>query len=249
MTNENIYLWSRLAFKTRSYRKNYDLITTNENIITEYEGSISQLQIKERLLPILVGEFAFSIWNLKLGRMLEFDLEKLIKDYELEDSYVELGKLMRNNEFNIANYDRIIIVHNFVLRADYRKKGITEELIETMYRDHYGARTAMIVLTKPIQNNVVDNDYYKNNHKALEVFREINDEGEMEKTKTPAYEYYSLNELHDKEDVEFNEYKLFAVADRCGFTRLGESRLFLFNPDKTIVRMLMKMKKIKQLKY
>ena len=91
--------------------------------------------------------------------------------------------------------------------------------------------------------------YYKNNHKALEVFREINDEGEMEKTKTPAYEYYSLNELHDKEDVEFNEYKLFAIADRCGFTRLGESRLFLFNPDKTVVRMLMKMKKIKQLKY
>ena len=249
MTNENIILWNKLAFKTRSYRKNYDLITTNENIITEYEGSVSELRIKERLLPLLIGEYAFSVWNLKLGRMLEVDLRKLLKDYADEDTYIELQNVIANNKFSFDDYDKVVLIHNFVLRADYRKKEITEEFVETMYRDFYGDRVAMIVLTKPIQNNVVDNDYYLNHHRAMEVFKEINDEGDLEKTKTPAYLYYSLKDLHDKDDIEYNEYKLFAVADRCGFTRIAESRLFQFNPDKTVVRLLIKMKKIKQLKH
>ena len=248
MTTENIDLWSHLAFKTRSYRKNYDLVTKNENIITEYEGSISKLRIKERKLPILVGEFSFSVLNLKLGRMLEIDIEKLIKEYELEDTYKELLHVINNNDFKL-NYDKIVIINTLVIHPDYRKQGVTEEFIETMYRDYYSDKTAMIVLAKPIQNNLVDNDYFLNHHKHIEVFKEIRDNEEIEKTKIPAYEYYSLDKLHDKDDIEFNELKVFAVVDRCGFTRFGETHLFIYNPDKTVVRMLMKMKKIKQLKY
>jgi hypothetical protein len=53
----------------------------------------------------------------------------------------------------------------------------------------------------------------------------------------PAMKYYSLDELLKNEDTEINEYKLFAVANRCGFQRINESHLFLFSPEKIDGRM------------
>ena len=44
----------------------------------------------------------------------------------------------------------------------------------------------------------------------------------------------------NKRDVELNEYKLFSVASKCGFSRLDNSHLFQFSPDKIIERMLEK---------
>jgi hypothetical protein len=50
-----------------------------------------------------------------------------------------------------------------------------------------------------------------------------------------------LNSFHlEKQDTEKNEYKLFSVAAKCGFTRIGESYLFQYSPEKTIERMIEK---------
>ena len=46
-TNNNTLI-SNLSFKTKCYRKNYDLTIPDEHIITEYEGEISLLRINEK---------------------------------------------------------------------------------------------------------------------------------------------------------------------------------------------------------
>lgn len=246
MEYENIKLWSNLTFKTRSYRKNFDLVTENENIITEYEGSVSELRIGEGKRPFIIGEYGFSVWNIGLAKLLNIDLNEILKAYSIENAYSELKQAVDSEEITLHKYKKVVLIHSFIVRADYRKRGVTEEFIEAMYRDFYDDETTIIMLTKPLQYNQIDDDYYRN-HKFVTLLNNISDIDEAERI--PAYEYYSLNDLYVKNDIEYNELKLFAVADRCGFVRIDETHLFLFIPDKTVVRMLMKMKKIKQLKH
>lgn len=245
MEYEKMKLWSNLTFKTRCYRKNFDLVTENENIITEYEGSVSELRIAEAKRPFIVGEYGFSVWNINLAKLLNIDLNEILRAYSLENTYNELKQVVDSKEIDLWKYQKVVLIHSFIVRADYRKHGVTEEFVEAMYRDYYDDETLIIVLTKPFQYNPIDDDYYRN-HKFVKLLNKIGDVDDVERI--PAYEYYSLNDLYAKNDVEYNELKLFTVADRCGFTRIGESHLFMFNPDKTVVRMLIKMKKVKQLK-
>lgn len=238
---DSLLLWSKLTFKTRCYRKNFDLVTENENIITEYEGSVSELRLANRERPFIIGEFTFSIWNIELAKTLNINVYDILKAYALEDSYKELKQAVDNNEIDFYKHQKIIIIHSFIVRADYRKRGITEEFIEAMYRDFYNVQNAMIVLAKPFQYNSIDKDYYQN-HKFVKMLGVLDD---IERI--PAHEYYSLKDLYDKNDVEFNEYKLFAIADRCGFSRIGDSHLFLFSPKEIETRMVEKMKLAKQL--
>ena len=40
---------------------------------------------------------------------------------------------------------------------------------------------------------------------------------------TASYAYYSLDELKKTGDIEMSEYKLFALANKCGFNRIDDS--------------------------
>jgi hypothetical protein len=241
--NENISLLSNLTFKTVSYRKNFDMISDDDNIITECDGVVSELRIAQKKSPITIGEYGFSIWNIELGKSLGINLNKLLKAYTIEDSYIELYGAVKNKQIDITQYKRVVIIHNFILRADYRKKEITEEFVEMIYRDYYDKDVAIFALVKPFQNNPVDSDFYFK-HKSILVKGNIIDGGD---NKISAVEYYSLNDLCAKSDCEYNEYKLFSVASKCGFIRIDESHLFQFVPDKIIERMMLKTKKIKNL--
>ena len=240
----DIELWSNLTFKTRCYRKNFDLVTEDENIITEYEGSVSELNIFRKKPPFVIGEFGFSVWNIELGNLLGINLNKLIGSFSMEDTYNELMKTITSKEFDITKYKKIVLLHSFIIRADYRKHGITEEFIEFLYRDFYDKNIAIIALVKPFQYNVIDCDYYLN-HKLVQNMNIFGDFEKLEKI--PATEYYSLDKLYSKNDIESNEYRLFSVATRCGFSRISESHLFTFTPEKTIERMLKKMNEFKKL--
>jgi len=244
MDKRNIAIWSNLTFKTRCYRKNYDFITDNEHIITEYDGSISVLRIPEGKSPLIIGEYGFSVWNIELGKILGIDFDKLIKAHRIEDTYSELRFVLSNKLINIADYKKVVLIHSLMLRPDYRKHGISEEFVEMIYRDFYDKKNAILALVKPFQNNPVDADYYFSRKSVI-----INNEtANTEKPSSiPATEYYSLKELSEKDDREFNEYKLFSVATRCGFERIGESYLFWFTPDKTIERLMLKLEKSKEL--
>lgn len=235
MERQDWNLWNNITFKTQGFRKNFDIINANENLITEYDGSISELRLKNRKPPIPIGEFGFSVWNIGLGSRFAVNFNKLIKEHALEDTYSELMRVIKKKEINVNDYKKIVLVHTFILNKKYRKRGITEEFVEMLYRDFYAEDVAIIMLVKPFQNNLIDADFYFN--RKYVYFREkIEDVPQA----IPATEYYSLHELVEKDDVEINEYKLFAVAHRCGFQRINESYLFLFSPEKIEERMIEK---------
>jgi hypothetical protein len=237
MNTENWKLWDSVTFKTTSYRRNFDLINDNENIITEYEGNISEVRISEHKPPILIGEYLFSVWNLELGKMFNVDLNELFESHHFENIYDEFLFLMKNKLINIDKYRKIMFISNLILKPDYRKREISEEFIEFIYRDYYNEDTAIIALVKPIQNNVIDFDFYMN-HRNVEIFQSTRKKDGV--NVVSGKEYYSLNDLSKKDDGEMNEYKLFSLAVRLGFSRISDSHLFIYTPDATMKRMFMK---------
>lgn len=232
MKNEIIDIWSRLTFKTVSYKKNFDLIDTNEKFITEYSGTISEVRIAEYKPPIIAGEYGYSVWDIELAQKLELDLNKLITRYTMQNTYNELLSLTTNGKFNINSYSKIVLIHNLVIKPSYRKIGITEEFIESIFREFHGENVAIIALVKPIQYNVIDYDYYHNN--IVQVRHDIEKPNEYEKVK--AFNYYGLDAFETETDDETNMLKLYALASRCGFNRMDESNLFLLNGEKIIKR-------------
>ena len=231
-----------ITFKTQCYRRNFDLISTDENFITEYDGIISLMRPAEQMPPFIIGEYAFSVWDIKLGTQFGANFRYLLEEHDDEKTYFELIRLIKNKQIDILKYNKLILVHSLILRADYRKREVTEEFIEFLYRDFYCESNAIIVLVLPFQDNPIDSDYFFKS-KTIPVRANLavfNDAKEIS-----AVEYYSLNDLIKRKDIELNEYKLFSAATRCGFNRIGESHLFIYSPEKTIERMKGKQENIK----
>jgi hypothetical protein len=226
-------VWNNLTFKTQGYRKNFDLVNENDNIITEYNGTISELKIAENVPPKIIGEYGLSTINIDLGATLNVDFNKLLRAHRKENTYVELTELINQRKLRLETYCKVVLIHGLVVHPDFRKLGVTEEFMEMIYRDFYGDNVAIIALVKPVQDNVNDAEYYFKikNVRVYHQFMQIN---EIESV--PAMEYYRLNELMKKKDTETNEYKLFSVANRCGFTRISENHLFILNPDVVVER-------------
>jgi hypothetical protein len=238
MNRNNWNLWNNLTFKTLGYRKNFDIVSVNENIITLYDGMISETRLNKPKPPRPVGEYGFSVWNIALAKKLGVDLNTLIKAHDIENTYSEMYNVIKKNVIDIKNYKRIVFVHSFILNKNYRKRDVTQEFIEMLYRDFYCDDTAIIMLVKPFQDNTIDADYYFN-RKYVKVKESLDG---LNTHMVSAAEYYSLDELLEKNDTEINEYKLFALANKCGFNRINESYLFIFSPEKTLERLRKKMK-------
>ena len=237
MNIKNWNIWDNLTFKTIQFNKNFDIVNNNESFITEYCGTISEIRIGDYKPPIIVGEYTISLWNIELGKKFNADFNKLINEHHVEDIYNELLKITKNKDIDIINYNKIAFITTLVIHPDYRKHEITEEFIEFIYRNFYAENNAIIALVKPFQNNDIDKSFYFNN-KMVEIHHSIENYNEIEIV--PANTYYSLNELIEKKDTEVNEYKLFSVATKCGFSRINDSYLFIYSPEKTFERMLKK---------
>src|ERR1035437_8101617 len=144
------------------------------------------------------------------------------------------------SEIRIGDYKPPIIVGEYTIslwnielgkkfNADFNKL-INEHHIEDIYND-------LLKITKNKDINIIDKSFYFNN-KMVEIHHSIENYNEIEIV--PANTYYSLNELIEKKDTEVNEYKLFSVATKCGFSRINDSYLFIYSPEKTFERMLKK---------
>lgn len=234
----NWNIWELVTFKTNSYYKNFDFLIENENIITEYDGNISLIRIKEKKFPLPIGEYSFSIWNLELGKKIKANINKLIKTYGKDNVYVEIVDMIKKKTLKTKNYSKVIFIHSLILHPDYRKKEITEEFIEFLYRNYYDDDIGIIAFVLPVQNNMIDSEFYRDDKKIK--LRE-NIQSDNHKIVT-AYDYYQINKFLKKTDAEKNEYKLFSIASRCGFSRINESHLFLYSPEKTMERINEKQK-------
>lgn len=243
--NEQYKLWDDLTFKTTTYRKNFDVLIDGENIITEHIGTISKIQMFERKPPIILGDYGFTSLNIKIARDLKINVAELVEEFNPQLAYEQLETIMKYNSFNIYNYDKVIIIQNLVIGKEYRKMGVVEEFIEMLYREYYNEKTAIIALVLPFQYNPFDFEYY-NKYKTIPQKDEIGKD--IPSTEVLAMKHFSLDKLvEEKDDRETNEYKLFAVADRCGFTRIGDTYLFMYNPEKTQKRLMEKWSYIKKL--
>lgn len=243
MNKKSWDVWSNLTFKTQGYRKNFDLVTEDENIISEYIGNISMIRLSEHKPPITIGEYTFSVWDISLAKILSIDLNKLLDANKIVNAYVELIELIRKGKINVKDYDKIVLIHSLVICPEYRKMELTEEFIECIYRDYHFDNTAILAQVQPFQNNQTDYEYYMG-QKTVLVRNEYNAVNKFDVI--PAGQYYHLNDFIEKTDTEKNEYKLFAVAGRCGFQRINDSHLFLLNPEIILERI--KEKKKLQLK-
>ena len=227
MKIEEIEFWGNLSFKTTLYRKNVDFIYCDENIITPIDGVVNSLRIPERKRPILVGEYNLTIWNLKTGRENNVDFDKLLNTYNVENPYRDMLTAYYSHSIDFIDYDKLIIVEFFIVKPDYRKQGVTEEFFEMLYNDFYiNERTAIIGIFTPLQEEHPYFDYVcygdsinvKENTKDADVFLGGN-------------EYYNIKKYLRDDDYERRKYKLYSVASRCGLNRIGETDLFLFDPN------------------
>lgn len=242
----NWNIWESLTFKTSGYHKNFDLLIKNENIITEYSGTVSLIRLNKKLAPLPIGEYSFSVWNLDLAKKIKANINKLIKTYGQDNIYVEIVDMIKNKKLQTMNYQKIVFIHSFILHPDYRKKEITEEFIESMHKGYYDDKNndiGIIVFVKPVQDNKIDLEYYRDSRTVkLRETHVLSDYTEL-----PAYDYYKIDDLLKKNDTEINEYKLFSVASKCGFSRINDSHLFIYSPDKITVRMDEKQKIIESM--
>lgn len=236
-------LWKKLTFRTTSYRKNYDLEFLNDNFITEHEGVISEIRLAEKKPPFIIGEYSISIWNFELANIFNVNLFPIFAQYEYEMAYEEILRAIDQNLLNLKSVDKLIVLKNLIIHPDYRKKGVTDEFVEFLYRDYYlGGNNKMVVLVKPLQDNFVDFDYYTTKKPNFKI-RELSGEEFSYKNISPQ-KYFAINDLTKKEDSEYNEYKLFAVASRCGFRRIGETCVFEFTPNNIIEHIRLKREEV-----
>lgn len=234
----NIELWKTLNFKTLSYGNNYDLFDENDRFIREYSGDINKISIDGKHPPLVIGEYTFSIWNFDLANKLDVDLISLLHKLKYQDAYAEIINNLDN--INLDGLGQLIIIHSLVIHPKFRKMGITEEFVEYMYKDFYTLQNKIMALVMPLQLNKIDFDYYFK-QKTIKFREGIGIDHPYRIL--PASKYFGLREFLEKDDSELNDYKLFSIASRCGFKRIGESYLFKFSPEKIHERTLNKKKK------
>ena len=219
-----------MSFKTTSYKKNFDLVIKNDCFISEHVGIISEIRIDKNEMPIIAGEFSYSVIDIDLANRHGVNILNLVESHNQQHSFSQLEDVIKNGTFIHNDSKKIILLHTVVINQDYRGLGIMLELMETIYRDYSDAKHTIIALVKPIQDNHMDFQYHRY-HNIIKIRTDISDFDSV--ITMSGYDYYGLNKFEndDETDTELNEYKLFAVAAKCGFERIDDSYLFILDTN------------------
>lgn len=203
-----------ISFKTTIYNKNYDFLEENDNFISQHVGEISKLRIHESKAPIKIGEFELDVLNVGLANEFKCELNEIIEYHQDRETYRELNALIKNGKFSPTKFERIILLHTLFITPEYRKMGVTQEVIEHIFKNYYTQNSIIITLVKPFQYNRIEREIY-------EEQMEHNFEDE-----------YKLGEFLLRKDVELNYLKLYSLAANCGLVRIDENNLFYLPPVK-----------------
>ena len=226
MQHKNREVLNNIVFRTTSFDRNEPLIYNNDNILTEGSGTITHVDFSAREHSnILVGEFEYTIWNLNYSRELNVNAIPLIKEHVRigQEQYNQIQNLNENEILNFNMINKLIIIHSFILNKKYKKLSIPEEFTEFLYKKYFQKNNKILIYSKPIQDNPIDLDYYCNEKKIIN-----------NKKHYSGRSYFDLDNLINEKDSEMNKYKVYSVASRCGFKRLGESDIFELKP--TIIK-------------
>jgi len=220
-----------ITFKTTTYYRNYEYLSEKENIVTHYDGMLYKLRIIEKKPPLPLGEYEFTIWNIGIGKELGINVNELISNYGEDVVFTDFKNLIKNKNLNTLKYDNLVLISYFILNPDFRKIGLTQEFVKMIYKNFYNKKNAIIVYAKPIQHQLIDETDFFFKYKLVNIREHINPKYDTPKS-IPAIEYYAINQLKKKEDREMNEYKVFSVASKYGFKRIGETNFFILQPTK-----------------
>lgn len=229
LTSDN--LLKNITFKSTSFCRNYDFFDDADNTIIEIDGLINRVNIETKSKPTLIGEYSLSMWNLTLMRLFNHDIVNLLNHYDGYSTYEQFKGTNLIKESELNKFNKIIFIHTIVIHPKFRKMGVFSEFIESIYRTYYSEDTLIITLAKPFQNNEIDEDYYRLRRNVI-----------IDDTTVSAFNYYSLKEYYNKTDTELNEYKLFNIVGKCGFDRISNTNLFVFNIDKFLNKLKNKYK-------
>jgi hypothetical protein len=223
---ENINIHRLLSFKFTQYHRNFDFFDIGDSYVNYIDGSISFVSTDGKSYPKQIGEYNIIKFSLNVAREVNVNIKNIIQNND-DEIYDDLKKIIKTkNHINLENYDNLYFINNFILAENYRKKDISFEFFEKIYRMFYNERTLILMLVKPFQ--YIEDDYeYFLNEKTIT----IKPDGKNTKNiKIPAGEYYSLKNL-PFDDVEYSTFKLYAQAKNIGLNRIGNTGIFKFQPD------------------
>lgn len=232
MSYSNIKIHNGLTFRTFLFGKNYDVDLRGDNLISEYDGTISYKNYSNKKKSEIIGEFAVSVWNLELANKLGVNIiEEMLPTNEIIDTYREFEYALDNKVIDLSEIipNKLVFVHNLILKPEYRNKGITNEFVEFIYRNFYSEiETLVLFLVKPIQTNPMELFFFSENEKNGD-------------------DKYKIKKLLESDDLEMAEYKLFNLARKSGLKRIdNETHLFELVGDEVFERIKAKRNRIKE---
>jgi len=233
----NINLWRTLKFKYTAHSSNYDILTSSDNLITEYTGEIIKLRFIDNKPPLPIGDFSFSVWDFGLDRILNNNLIDVMNSgFGLKNHpYFSIYEFLKKGVLNIKTINKLIIIHSLILHPSFRGKDISQEFVEFIYKQFADNENNIILLNAtPIQYNEEDFEYY-NNFKSIEIKEDL----KLPATIIKAKEYYNFEKLSSGDD-EKDLYKVWGVASKCNFNHIENSNIFILNTNGVLNRMLHK---------
>lgn len=230
---KDMRLYNGLTFKTLLLGKNYDLDIRGDNLISEYDGTITYKDHSNKKKPEDIGEYGISVWNIGLANQLGVDIiGDTLPSNEIIDIYREFEYALDNKTIDLSELmpSKLVFVHNLILKPQYRNKGVVNEFVEFVYRNFYSDIENMVLfLVKPIQTNPLELFYFLENEKK-------------------GNNQYQIKKLLEYDDIEMIEYKLFNTARKSGLKRIDdETYLFELIGDEVFERIKKKQESIKKI--
>lgn len=219
---------TELTFQYDLKHKNYGMIHVDEPFDMVYDGTITKLRSDTGGYPETIGIFILNVFN--LGNAKLFDTKEHLLDtikYRCsleEDAGFGMRELIDDEDFGFKEKDKIIFLKSVIIHPRYRKKGVFEELVKSIYITHHSPNSLFILAGRPLQSIKGELEFMSES--TWDVW-EHKDAKYNEKVEINVGEYFELNTLPS--DDEMNEYKLFAKFQAMKMKQFKNTPFFYYN--------------------
>lgn len=228
MTNLNMNFLSELSFHYDLIHKNFGMIDADEPFDLFYDGTITKLRSESGGYPETIGIFFLNVLNIGNARMFNAH-DSLLDSFKdraclLEDAGFGLGALIDDANIDFQHKDKIIFLKSVIVHPKYRKMGVFEELIKSIYMSFNSPNSLFIVAGKPLQS--IDGELDFMSELIWDVW-EHDHSLYKEKTAINVGNYFKLDSLPAND--EMNEYKIFAKLQGMNMKKYGDTPFFYYD--------------------